>query len=150
LGSATPTSSPTPVALPGSLSLRSISSGADYACGLTTLGTAYCWGADAAGNLGNGTHDTQIHAPSTVVGGTSWQTLSAGEDMTCGVASTGDAYCWGSNLYDLVANGTAIYHSDVPALAFGGLQFRTISSRGDHACALTTDGVVYCWGAYVS
>jgi alpha-tubulin suppressor-like RCC1 family protein len=127
-----------------------VSAATGYACGLTTLNSAYCWGANAGGNLGIGTHDTNLHAPSVVVGGLSWQTLSAGDTMACGIASTGAAYCWGTNLYDLLANGIATYRSDGPFVAVGGLQFRSISSRGDHACALTANGVLYCWGAYVS
>jgi alpha-tubulin suppressor-like RCC1 family protein len=120
-----------------------------YACALTTLGEAYCWGTNGGGNLGIGSHDAEIHAPSFVVGNLSFQTLSAG-GMTCGIASTGAAYCWGSNLYDLLASGVPTYRSDVPAPVWGGLLFRAVSSRGDHACALTADGVVYCWGGYVS
>ncbi len=87
--------------------------------------------------------------PALVAGGLTWRALSAG-GMTCGITSSDVTYCWGSNLYDLVANGTPTFQSSVPAMVRGGLKFSSVSARGDHACALAADGQVYCWGGYVS
>jgi hypothetical protein len=70
--------------------------------------------------------------------------------MACGIASTNVAYCWGSNLYDLAASGTPTYQSSIPAMVWGGLEFSSMSARGDHACAIAADEQVYCWGGYVS
>jgi alpha-tubulin suppressor-like RCC1 family protein len=34
-----------------------------------------------------------------VSGGLQFQSISAGETFTCGVTTTGVAYCWGDNVY---------------------------------------------------
>ena len=87
--------------------------------------------------------------PQAVVGGLTWRAVSVGGG-TCGTATTGLSYCWGNNLYSLVADGNWTKYSPVPALVWGGLRFRVLSPRGDHACALGFDGFVYCWGGYES
>ena len=44
------------VRLPGSgFTFASLSAGKGYTCGVTISGTAYCWGSNFAGSLGNGT-----------------------------------------------------------------------------------------------
>jgi alpha-tubulin suppressor-like RCC1 family protein len=150
LGNGTTSPSATPVAVVGGLAFGAVTVGGGYACGLTTAGLADCWGGNSAGYLGAGTSDTLAHpAPAPVAGGLTWRALSAG-DMACGVASTNVVYCWGSNLYDLLANGTPTYQSSVPAVVWGGFQFSSVSARGDHACAIAADEHVYCWGGYVS
>src|SRR5262245_30711912 len=145
------TTSPVPVPVTGGLSFTSISAGGAHACGVTTSGAAYCWGASISGDLGIGpTPNAFVHAaPQPVAGGLTWRAVSVGE-MTCGIATTGLSYCWGGNLYSLLADGNGTMSSPVPALVWGGLRFRVLSARGDHACALGLDGFVYCWGGYVS
>ena len=141
-----------PVQVSGGLSFTSISAGAVHACGVTTPGTAYCWGANVSGDLGIGpTPNAFVHpTPEPVAGGLTWRAISVGE-MTCGTATTGLSYCWGSNLYSLLADGSWTMSSPVPALVWGGLKFRVLSAHGaDHACALGLDAFVHCWGGYVS
>jgi len=141
----------TPVKVSGGLTFVSISADAAHACGLIASGTAYCWGANVSGDLGLGSANGFVHpTPEPVVGGLTWRAVSVG-GMTCGIATTGLSYCWGSNLYSLLADGSWTASSAVPALVWGGLAFRTIKAHGaDHACALGFDNLVYCWGGYVS
>ena len=135
----------------GDLSFEVLSAAEGHACGVTFGGAAYCWGSNLTGMLGVGSNDLLAHPlPLRVAGNVTWRTVSAGS-MTCGLATTGIPYCWGSNLYDLLASGTVTTASTSPAIVWGGFTFRTVSAHaGDHACALAGDGTVYCWGAYVS
>src|SRR5262245_17577300 len=140
-----------PVQVTGGLSFTSISAGGAHTCGVTAAGTAYCWGANVSGDLGIGPAPNGfVHTtPQPVAGGLTWRAVSVGE-MTCGTATTGLSYCWGGNLYSLLADGNWTMSSPVPALVWGGLRFRVLSARGDHACGLGFDAFVYCWGGYVS
>jgi len=55
LGNGTEGFSATPVAVVGGLTFASVTTGGDgFACGLTTSGTAYCWGFNRYGQLGDG------------------------------------------------------------------------------------------------
>jgi alpha-tubulin suppressor-like RCC1 family protein len=47
-----------PVAVTGGLALGAITAGKAHSCGLTTAGSGYCWGADPAGQLGDGSTTT--------------------------------------------------------------------------------------------
>jgi hypothetical protein len=47
--------STTPLAVTGGLTFHAIASGAAHVCGLTVGGLAYCWGANDAGQIGDGT-----------------------------------------------------------------------------------------------
>jgi len=69
-------------------------------------------------------------------------------DACSGVTTTNDAFCWGNG-----ANGRLGTDSTatvaVPTLVSGGYQFASITVGGAHACALTTQGVALCWGAWL-
>jgi alpha-tubulin suppressor-like RCC1 family protein len=133
-----------------------IASGYSHSC-LLRNGKAYCWGDDTYGELGNGTTTTTpqstpvpVYAAGVLSGLTLIQ-ISAGQDWTCALASTGAAYCWGNNSIAVsgdrvdLGNG-ANAASDVPVPVSGGLFFTQISVGGDFACGVTSDGVAYCWG----
>jgi hypothetical protein len=69
----------------------------------------------------------------------------AGQD-TCVVAGDDRLYCWGSNLYGQAAADPVAMTVDQPSLVQGLSAVDSIALSGEHACALTTQGDVYCWG----
>ena len=140
----------TPVATSGGLALASVNGGVNHACGVTTSGGAYCWGWEYSGRLGNGTDDnTSQRSPVAVSGGLTFDSVSLGELHTCGVATSGAAYCWGlgddrlgSDLTDFKATPVQA----TPVAVSGGLAFASVSAGLRHTCGLTTSGAAYCWG----
>jgi alpha-tubulin suppressor-like RCC1 family protein len=54
---------PNPVS--GGITFASISAGGDHACGISTAGVTYCWGANTNGSLGDGT-TTRRNSPTAV------------------------------------------------------------------------------------
>ena len=74
-------------------------------------------------------------------------TITGGEEHTCALDTTGAAWCWGSNDYGQLGNGT-YDDSDAagPQAVAGGLRFISISAARDNTCGLTSIGAVYCWG----
>lgn len=94
----------TPVAVGGS-QLSFLSAGTGYhSCGIARDGAAFCWGGNTAGQLGIGAvSPTTCNSvpcsptPAAVAGGLKFRSLSAGDAFTCGVTTSGELYCWGSN-----------------------------------------------------
>jgi alpha-tubulin suppressor-like RCC1 family protein/WD40 repeat protein len=143
-GSGTSRLVPTPVA--GGLAFASLGTGVLHTCGVTPSGQAYCWGRNTYGQLGDGTF-THRSTPALVSGGLTFASVSAesGGDHTCGITTSGQAYCWGRNDTGQLGDGTLTNRSS-PVLVSGGLAFVSVSAGGGHTCGVTTVGQAYCWG----
>jgi alpha-tubulin suppressor-like RCC1 family protein len=122
----------------------SVSAGEAHSCGVTTVGTAYCWGSNQAGALGSGL-PASSNVPVGVAGELSYASVSAGYSHSCGVTLAGVAYCWGDNQVGALGDGTTT-SSDVPVAVAGDLTFESVSAGYLHTCGVTTSGAAYCWG----
>jgi alpha-tubulin suppressor-like RCC1 family protein len=142
--------------IPGQLTLApvagghvfaSITSGGFHSCALTPAGAAYCWGSGEWGQLGNGEVLVDYAAPVAVQGGHTFTRIAAGTQHTCGVTSAGKLMCWGRNNQGQVGDESGLYRT-VPTgvVVDQALSFASVSTRGDHTCALTTAGSAWCWG----
>jgi alpha-tubulin suppressor-like RCC1 family protein len=136
---------------------ETIAVGTNTTCGLTTDNLAYCWEANPAGGMGDGTTAGST-APTAVAGALRFASISAGGLQTCAIADTGLAYCWGANglgqlgvspaALNSRCSTPAVSCSRVPIRVSGWRVFTQISAgQGDHVCGLTLGGSIYCWGA---
>lgn len=150
-------SSPVAVALPAGVSgfvhlaasFGDLFDGGGFACGLTSAGAAYCWGANNHGQLGNGS-TLDSHAPVMVslpAGVSGFAQLAAGAQHACAVTATGAAYCWGNNGSGQLGNGsTTESHTPVMVNLSSGVSFVKVTAGAVHSCGLTATGDAYCWG----
>ena len=75
--------------------------------------------------------------------------VDGGYVHTCGVTTSGAAYCWGDNFSGQIGEETAssVWYRPSPAPVAGKeLRFTTISAGVWHTCGVTPSGVAYCWG----
>jgi alpha-tubulin suppressor-like RCC1 family protein len=73
--------------------------------------------------------------------------VAAGSRHACLLSRGGRVYCWGENAKGQLGDGTNAPHS-VPLQVPGLVGVTAISSgKGEHTCALTSDGAVLCWGS---
>ena len=147
LGDGTTTDRPSPAAVAGNVSFANLVTKpyGKHRCGLTSAGSAYCWGTNSAGQVGNGTTVNQT-SPVAVTGGLTFKTIVVGGYHTCGLTLDGSAYCWGSNSFGQLGDGTNVNQSSPVAVA-GGLKFSSLSAGWSYTCGLTTAGFAYCWGS---
>jgi hypothetical protein len=148
-GSTVSATAPTPVT--GGHAFTAASVGTSHACGLTLGGETWCWGDNSAGELGDGSQESAV-APEPVTGGMTFAGLSAGGDFTCGWIADGTTYCWGTNAQGQLGAASLDACATrpcglTPLPVAGGLRFRFVRAGGAHACGVTWDGVLYCWGA---
>jgi alpha-tubulin suppressor-like RCC1 family protein len=83
----------------------SLALGAVHSCALLDDGSAYCWGQNLHGQLGNGTTDNSS-TPRQVAGDLLFVRLYAGGGMTCGFQDDGSQYCWGMNQGGQLGDGS--------------------------------------------
>jgi len=148
LGTGDSTDSNQPVPVQTSLRFSSVSLGAAHSCAIGA-GTpeAYCWGDNTYGQLGTGiTVGSPVPAPLAVdlqfTGG-----FDAGVAHTCGIIGTGDAYCWGYNIYGEVGTGRFVFEPVLsPSLVVGEHSWQLISAGSGFTCGITAEGKTYCWG----
>lgn len=145
LGDGSTTGSAVPVAVAGGLSFTSLSAGTYGTCGIVG-GAAYCWGRNEEGQLGIGSTDINPHpTPQPIAGGLMFSMVSSSFSFSCGITTSGAAWCWGTNTWGQLGNGTTT-DSRVPVPVSGGLTFALVSVGTTYACGITTGGVAYCWG----
>ena len=139
----------TPVRVSGGLRFTSLVLGHYHTCGLVSGGTAYCWGYNGLGLLGDGTTQDRS-APVAVSGGLTFTSLVvSAAPHTCGLATDGRAYCWGFNQYGQLGDGTTINRS-APVAVSGGRTFISLAAGAEHTCGLLAGGAAYCWGENVA
>lgn len=152
LGDGSSDSSPTPVDVVSlGAGVRSVASGYEHTCAVTSGGAVKCWGANESGQLGDGS-TTNRPAPVDVQGlASDVRAITAGGDysggQTCAVKTNGSVVCWGSNRYGQLGDGTTTNRSTpVPVTALAG-GVDAVSAGDEHVCVLLDGGEVRCWGA---
>jgi alpha-tubulin suppressor-like RCC1 family protein len=148
LGSVTgATHSDSATAVAGGQSFTALSAGAAHTCGIVTDGTAYCWGDNSAGQLGDSGREASSATPVIVYGGRKFVAIAAGAHHTCGIGTDSSAYCWGDNSFGQLGDSVATGVSDTAVRVVRGHKFKAIVTAGDgHSCAVGTTGAAYCWG----
>lgn len=141
----------------GDTDWQQISAGLFHTCAIKTNGRAYCWGDGANGSLGNGGTSGST-SPVEVSGGhTDWEYIAAGGYTTCGIRSSGRAYCWGRGDHGQRGDGSTSTTQTTPVEVSGGhtdwvmIDVGSTIDFSDYAtwtntCGLRANGEAYCWG----
>ena len=145
--------SPAVAATAAPLSFIQISAGADHACGVAADNKAWCWGGNQYAQLGipigSSPHQCSSQPcalrPVAVSGGLRFRQVDAAGQVTCGVTTGDEVFCWG--------NGPA-RDRDHPRLELhalkvaGGRTYRLVKAgTGGLVCAISMARDAYCWGA---
>src|SRR2546430_11264758 len=80
------------------LKFAAVSAGIVHTCALTADSTAYCWGRNSFGQLGDTTF-ADTTEPVAVRGDLKFTGLTLGFNHSCALTADGSAYCWGDNQF---------------------------------------------------
>jgi alpha-tubulin suppressor-like RCC1 family protein len=120
-----------------------VSAGDLFTCARKTDGTLWCWGGNAAGQLGNGTTDEGlVPAPVTALGDAVAE-ISAADLHACARKTDGTLWCWGAGLLGDGGSDGSLVPVQVAAL---GATVAEVSTGDGASCARKTDGTLWCWG----
>jgi alpha-tubulin suppressor-like RCC1 family protein len=124
-----------------------------FGCAVTTGGTIWCWGDDLYGQLGNGKQRLGFEEFAPVRSEVVFKTVAAGRSHVCALSVAGKAYCWGDDFSGELGDerhgepGQGGAESSVPIEVHTSLAFVAIGSGDGYSCALTEQGLAYCWGS---
>jgi alpha-tubulin suppressor-like RCC1 family protein len=116
-----------------------------HGCALRSDGSAWCWGTNNSGQLGNGTI-TSSATPVRAGTLTALTWIGVGRNFTCAAGPNG-AYCWGDNQFGQLGNGTLGGSSSTPALTVIPGRLRALSVGYSHVLGVNENGVVVGWGS---
>lgn len=143
-GTMTDRRKPTPVTGLAS-GVSQVTAGAYHSCALTTAGGVRCWG-----NIDELTEPPITPNSTTPVAVAGLETgvaaISAGNRYTCALTDAGGVKCWGFNDDGQLGNATKTYSAqpvDVQGLGSGVV---ALSAGNAHACAVTDQAALLCWG----
>jgi alpha-tubulin suppressor-like RCC1 family protein len=132
----------------GTASYAAVAAGAYHTCAVRQGGDGLleCWGHNAYGQLGDGTIQSRTQpTPIAAAAQGGWSAVSAGARFSCGIRN-GEAWCWGDNTYGQLGGGS-FGGSMSPSRVSLGDKGARVAAGSAHACALTTEGGLHCWGA---
>jgi alpha-tubulin suppressor-like RCC1 family protein len=167
-----PVTAPARIKGPANASYIDAVAGRSFSCAVTKLGAALCWGQNGFGKLGLGSShpvgrfaedagaaDEAVAAPTPVAGRTVFLSISAHDNNACGLSSSNQVFCWGSNLYFQVGATTsdACQVGTSPRWPCAWSPTLTAQRRStsvpsglavgdDFACFIDDHADVYCWG----
>jgi alpha-tubulin suppressor-like RCC1 family protein len=138
---------------------KDVAAGGEFSCAVARDGKVFCWGSDAAGQLGSGATPTAVRPrridvfstvgpdPAKVGDGVG---VDAKHEYACAWSTAGDTSCWGAENYGRLGRGGSDFDPHYPGpvtLAAGGLlDDARLMRLGDFtACALRNASVA-CWG----
>jgi alpha-tubulin suppressor-like RCC1 family protein len=151
-GTSANTPNPSPVQVGSDTDWAAIEVGWGHTCGLRAGGTLWCWGYNLYGQLGNGTSTgifTPNPSPIQVGTDTDWQSVETGGDYTCGIRAGGTLWCWGTNEYGQLGNGTSSGSTPNPSPIQVGTDtdWQGVEGGNRHTCGVRTDATAWCWGS---
>jgi alpha-tubulin suppressor-like RCC1 family protein len=149
IGDGTNTQRNSPTIIESGVTYSHVGVGSINTCAITTSGVLQCWGANAHGQIGDGTTNVTWF-PIDIDDGVSYSKVLCSESNTCAITSAGVLKCWGwSGLSKLGTSHTGDATSPIvvdSGVNYASLALGTSEGLANHACAITSAGVLKCWG----
>jgi alpha-tubulin suppressor-like RCC1 family protein len=123
-----------------------ISAGSGHSLALRSNGSAWAWGGNSSGQLGDNSTVSKS-SPVAVVGGfADWTDISAGNGHSLAVRSNGSAWAWGVNTSGRLGDNTTVGKSSPVSVVGGFADWTTVSAGGFHSLGTRVNGSAWAWG----
>jgi alpha-tubulin suppressor-like RCC1 family protein len=118
-----------------------------FSAGVRTNGTAWTWGENSGGELGDGTA-VDKSSPVSVVGGfTNWCQISTGKrQTTLAVRTNGSAWGWGAGACGILGNNCTSNRSSPVSVIGGFTDWCQVSAGYQSSLAVRQNGTAWAWG----
>ena len=155
LGDGTSRDSSTPREIADGHQLARISAGYTHTCAADAALDALCWGSADRGEIGTGAVSVPglpgATTPRIVHLGDDTNAIAAGFYSSCAARSSGIAHCWGRGTEGQLGNGLPQDAWSPILVSDGDLsglrpRFTALGIGAMHACGLTAQHAIYCWG----
>lgn len=121
--------------------------GLEHSTGVRSNGTAWAWGRNTAGTLGDNTTVNKC-SPIAVTGGfTDWCDIDIGICHTIGLRKNGTIWAWGCNSSGQLGDGTTVNKCSPVSIAGGVSDWYQIAAGGSKNLAIRSNGTMWSWGA---
>jgi alpha-tubulin suppressor-like RCC1 family protein len=148
LGDNTTVSKSSPVSVVGGFTdWCQVSGGSNsLALGVRTNGTAWAWGDNGDGELGDST-TVNKSSPISVIGGfTNWSKVSSGANHAVGLRQDGTMWAWGYNGAGQLGTNSTTNTSSPVSVVGGFTDWCQIAAGHKNSFGIRTNGVLYAWG----
>jgi alpha-tubulin suppressor-like RCC1 family protein len=150
LGDGTVVTKSSPVSVVGGFTdWCQVSAGCDHSLGVRTGGTAWAWGANTFGQLGDNTVAAKCSPVSIISGVTGWCQVSAGRGFSIGIRSNGQAQGWGNAggaSGGSLGDGTTVNKSSPSTVVGGFSDWCHVSAGYGHSLGVRV-GRIWSWGS---
>lgn len=143
-GTGTTRTTPVPVHLPSGTTVTQVSAGTAFSLALTSTGQVLAWGANSAGQLGNGsTSRSSTPVAVAIPSGLTATEVAAGGTFGLALTSSGQVLAWGTG-----ALGTGATSSTTPVFVTlpSGAFVTQIAAGGTTGYAAFSGGGALAWG----
>ena len=140
-GAQRPETDPVAQRVPDLKDVAKVFGGGYSMCGILTDSTVACWGPDqSVGPYGSFPSDLfRVQGVSGVVD------LAVATSHTCALVESGDVYCFGSNYFGELGDGTT--NNAKAAVKVSSIRgAKHIATGAEVTCAVLASGAVSCWG----
>jgi alpha-tubulin suppressor-like RCC1 family protein len=123
-----------------------LSAGPYQSLGVRANGTAWAWGCNTFGRLGDNTATTRSSPVSVVGGFTDWVQVSSGNGHSLGVRANGTAWAWGCNTSGQLGDGVTSVRSSPVSVIGDFTDWTQVSAAGLHSLGVRENGTAWAWG----